>query len=199
KLYSYSDRSCVDSTTLSITVRPRPLAQFTVNQAIACAPFNFEFTNTSLRSTDYFWFSDGNQASVLTDRPDTLIGLDSQVVTISLVAINTGYSCPSDTTEMVIGTSRNPIADFVTNPDSGCGPLTVAFGNTSQFASSFYWDFRNGQSSSAQDTSMRFTAASTNDSTYTIKLYAYNWQGCPDSTEKDIVVHPDPAVSFTQT
>src|SRR5690606_23287344 len=49
KLYSYSDRSCVDSTTLSITVRPRPLAQFTVNQAIACAPFNFEFTNTSLR------------------------------------------------------------------------------------------------------------------------------------------------------
>ncbi|MDX5321081.1 MAG: PKD domain-containing protein, partial [Bacteroidota bacterium] len=199
KLLVYSDRGCVDSVSLSVFVRPRPLAQFTVNDTIACAPANFSFTNTSLRSTDYLWFSDGIFASVATNRPDTLVLADSQTFQIRLVALNANYSCPYDTTFINLGTSRNPIADFVTNPDSGCGPLSVAFGNTSQFASSFLWDFRNGQSSTATDTSVTFVSASQVDSTYTIKLYAYNWQGCPDSTEKDIVVHPQPAVSFTQT
>jgi|GEM_PF-350193 len=199
KIIAYSDRSCADSNSLTVTVRPTPLAQYTVNQQVACAPFTFVFTNSSERSTDYTWFSDGNFASTAINRPDSLVSADSQAFRIALVAYNTNYSCPYDTFFLDIGTSRNPIANFVTNPDSGCGPLTVAFGNTSQYASSFYWDFRNGQSSSAQDTSMTFAAASMVDSTYMIKLYAYNWQGCADSAEKDIVVHPNPDVTFTQT
>ncbi|MBI1221982.1 MAG: PKD domain-containing protein, partial [Bacteroidetes bacterium] len=199
KLYAYSDHGCADSVSLSVSVRPTPLAQFTINQQIACAPASFVFNNISQRSTDYQWFSDGNYSSSATNRPDTLVSADSQVVTIRLIAFNTNYSCPYDTTNMVIGTSRNPIAGFTTNPDSGCGPLTVSFGNTSQFASSFYWDFRNGNTSTAQDTSMLFAAASQVDSTYAIKLYAYNWQGCLDSAEKNIVVHPQPSASYSQT
>ncbi|TNE79082.1 MAG: PKD domain-containing protein, partial [Bacteroidetes bacterium] len=198
RMYATSDRGCIDSTTATVTVRPTPLAQFTVNQQIACAPFNFVFTNGSLRSSVYEWYSDGHFASAAEHRPDTLISLDSQVVRITLIANNT-FSCPADTAELTIGTSRNPIASFVTNPDSGCGPLNVAFGNTSQFASSFTWDFGNGQNSSASDTSMSFTAAAVNDSTYTIRLIAFNWQGCPDTTEASIVVHPNPTVSFTQS
>ncbi|HCS21022.1 MAG TPA: hypothetical protein DIW47_10770 [Bacteroidetes bacterium] len=198
RLIAFSEHGCADTFTSTVRVHPGPVASFGVNQAIACAPFNFEFTNNSINSTNFYWAVDGVYGYNQTTRPDTLISSDTQSVLISLVA-ETSFGCPNDTADMVIGTSRNPIADFVTNPDSGCGPLTVAFGNTSQFASSFFWDFRNGETSSSQDTSMSFDAALFNDSTYTIKLYAYNWQGCPDSTERDIVVHPNPDVTFTQS
>ncbi|MDX5321485.1 MAG: PKD domain-containing protein, partial [Bacteroidota bacterium] len=133
QLIAYSEHGCADTFTSTVRVHPGPVAIFGVNQQIACAPFTFSFSNQSINSNNFFWAVDSVYGYNQNVRPDTLVSLDSQSIRISLVA-ETSFGCPNDTAEMTIGTSRNPIADFVTNPDSGCGPLSVAFGNTSQFA-----------------------------------------------------------------
>lgn len=46
-----------------------------------------------------------------------------------------------------------PIASFMANPNSGCSPLEVLFNNNSQNASSYEWNFGNGNTASVGNTS----------------------------------------------
>ncbi len=197
-LVAISDRGCADSTTRTVTVRPAPEASFTVNQQIACAPFNFVFTNTSIKSTQYQWFTENTFTGNQVNRPDTLITNDTNRFRVRLIAFNNA-SCPPDTFVMPIGTAKDPEAQIAQLPDSGCGPLIVNFTDQSQFAVNRIWNFGNGISSSDNDTSVRFLAANTNDTSYFVRLISINWLGCRDTTYDTVKVFPQPNIQFTQS
>lgn len=196
KLIAYSLQGCRDSVTFPVTSRPLPDASFNVNDTIGCAPKSFVFTNTSILSNGYKWLVGNTQTSTLTNRPDTLIALSGQVVPIRLVATNQ-FNCKPDTAVRTLYTFGNPSPNFTSSADSGCGPLTVNFTNTTPDGSSYIWRLGNGNTANTTNSSTVYLPSQQNDSTYQVKLIANNIAGCKDSITKTIRVFPQPVSSFT--
>ncbi|MCS6820061.1 MAG: PKD domain-containing protein, partial [Chitinophagales bacterium] len=82
-----------------------------------------------------------------------------------------------------------PKANFSFEPFFGEAPFAVNFTNQSSNASSFQWDFGNGQTSIVPNPA---TLYSYND-TFEVKLKAFNELGCADSVSKKILVIPTEA------
>lgn len=76
----------------------------------------------------------------------------------------------SVTDSIQVGTDPGPIADFTSSLSSGCDPLDVAFTNQSQNATSYSWNFGNGNTANVNDLS---TQNQTYSSDATIMLVAY--------------------------
>lgn len=146
--YTYTNpaTTCTNSSTLSITVNPLPVASFSYD-TLVCTNAAVTFMNTSTGATSYAWdFGDGN-TSVGVNPSNTYIAAGMYPVT--LIAY-TAAGC-TDTTYLSIHVIAPPQAVFTLAPPSGCGPLLVSFTNTStgEFAS-YSWNFGNGQSSNLQ-------------------------------------------------
>lgn len=83
-------------------------------------------------------------------------------------------------------------ASFTSSVISGCAPLTVSFTNTSTGATSYQWNFGNGNTSTQASTSATFPSPGN----YTVTLTAYN--GSSNSTYSvTITVYALPNVNFT--
>ncbi|MES2780527.1 MAG: PKD domain-containing protein [Bacteroidota bacterium] len=197
KMIATTALGCKDSTSLSVNSRPFPVARFTVNDTLSCAPKTFTFTNTSILADNYIWRVNGNNTSVATSRPDTLIGTSGQSFVVGLIA-TTAFGCRPDTAQKTLQTINNPNPIFTTSIDSGCGPLDVNFTNGSSGATSYQWILGNGISNNSIHTSSTYVASILNDSTYQVKLIAFNGPGCKDSLSKTIKVFPKPISNFTQ-
>lgn len=97
---------------------------------------------------------------------------------------------------VVISQPEALIADFSINAVNGCAPLSIDFANTSQgIASSCYWDFGNGQSSTdCNATSYTFTTPGC----YSISLTINNGANCSSTMAIDsaVCVLPNPTAAF---
>ncbi len=77
-----------------------------------------------------------------------------------------------------------PVAMFTASEVSGCSPLSVSFTNTSQNASTFAWNFGNGQTTTVNDLS---TQGSVYTSNAVVQLIASEG-GCSDTMEIAIAI-----------
>jgi gliding motility-associated-like protein len=75
-----------------------------------------------------------------------------------------------------------PVAEFSASVTSGCEPLTVVFTNTSQNASTFSWNFGDGQSASSNDLSAQNHVFDVPFGAYTVTLTANQGPQCSDVT-----------------
>ena len=83
-----------------------------------------------------------------------------------------------------------PVASFSANPETGGVPLEVIFTNNSQNASSYEWDFGNGQFAAVNDESQQGTIYQ-DFGTYEVWLIADN-DLCADSVSLEIVTTVEP-------
>ena len=86
-------------------------------------------------------------------------------------------------------------ASFSVSDTVGCSPLTIKFTNNSSGATSYYWDFGNGNTSTLTTPSNVYTVAGK----YTVKLVATDASGNKDSmTQTSIIrVVADPLADFS--
>lgn len=89
--------------------------------------------------------------------------------------------------------AQSPVASFVMNPSQGCVPLNITFNNTSQFASSYQWDFGNGNTSTLANPSNVYTSSGV----YTITLTASGNNGATDVFSRQITISPRPQAAFS--
>lgn len=197
KMIATTALGCRDSSSFSVNVRPFPIAAFTVNDTISCAPKTFTFTNTSTLANNYTWRVNTTNTTTAFNRPDTVIATSGQTLQISLIATNI-FGCRPDTAQRSLQTIANPTPNFIASRDSGCGPLDVNFTNTSIGATSFLWSLGNGNSPSTTNTSTTYISSQQNDSVYQVKLIAFNGPGCKDSITRQIKIFPKPISAFTQ-
>lgn len=87
------------------------------------------------------------------------------------------------------------IAEFAVSPSRGCGSLTVSIQNFSINASTYYWDFGNGQTSSSPNPG---PITYTQPGIYPITLVASNSLTCnaSDTLRRLVVVRPTPSAAF---
>ncbi|PWH85430.1 choice-of-anchor L domain-containing protein [Brumimicrobium oceani] len=79
-----------------------------------------------------------------------------------------------------------PNADFEASPDFGYAPLDVTFINNSDPATTYYWDFGNGQTAVVNNTDDQYTTYF-EEGVYTVTLITEKGE-CSDETARNVVV-----------
>ncbi len=171
--------SCVDSTQQTITINPRPVADFTAPATVRCEPpFTVNFQDLSTGGvTGWQWdFGDGN-TSTLQNPAHTYTSYGS--FTVTLVATN-GFGC-TDTIRRTnyIRIQRASIS-IPSLPERGCIPYTTTFIPTItslDAVTSYNWDFGDGGTSTLPNPTYTYTT----QGTYTVRLIITTSTGCTDT------------------
>ena len=198
RLITNNSTGCADTTTQTVLVQPIVTAAFTsINNG--CSPLKVTFTNNSTGANSYLWnFGDGN-VSVSQNPTHTYnnITLSNQIYTVTL--ISTAISGCKDTATKIITVYPASVAAFTVDNISGCTPVKVNFTNTSTGATSYFWNFGDGatSSSSASTLSHTFVNIQTTATTYLVSLITISSNGCADTATQNIVVQPKIIAGFT--
>jgi PKD repeat protein len=175
-----------------------PVASFTVNQTAGTAPLTVQFNDTSANfPTSWNWSYQGivagnNTQTWFSTLQNTTASFTTGNYTIALNASNSyGYSISTQTTW--INVTAPPVASFTTNVTSGVKPLAVAFTDTSTNASSYYWMFGDGNTSTVQSPTFTYKIAGT----YTVNHsasngYTTNWSNQTNLITVLSVTDPNP-------
>jgi gliding motility-associated-like protein len=154
-----------------------------------CVPFTAVFNNTSLGGTSFQWsFGDGGTSK---DTHPQYVFSTAGTYTIQLVANDPSTCNLTDTFRSTIVISPNPTASFTYSPNPPQENTPVRFTNTSTGATSFEWQFGDGETLTT--TSMALVSHVYNETkTYNACLIAGNVYGCKDTTCKSFAAKVSP-------
>lgn len=164
-----------------ITIVPAPIVGFTgTDTAISCAPKTVVFTNSSNPNSSgnatYLWdFGDGSFSNQVNPSHTYTT---SGTYNVSLVVTN-GAGCTNVLNRSsYVRVAPKPTSNFTaTNNNSCSAPVTATFTNTSTGATSYYWEFGDGGTSTAASPTHNYTTSGS----FTVKLVTTNSNGCKDT------------------
>ena len=164
----------------SIEDQTPPTASFTFSQLEPTNYLEVTFSNASISSTDYLWdFGDGT--SSVEKEPVHIYTADGSY-TVKLTSsdkLNVG-----SIKEMVILlTAPAPIASFTFVADTADDKI-ITFKSTSSFATSYTWDFGDGNTGTGDSTINTYAV----DSTYMVTLIASNANGLMDTATRTVEI-----------
>ena len=179
---------CESTTSRDIVVYPMPKAEFTASPPLQTWPAaTVSFTNlTNSGNFSYLWrFGDGNTSTAY--EPTYTYGAPGNYM-VTLIVSND--RCIDSISHPVQVLPTPPIASFG-YIESDCGPLTVTLSNTSQYATTYLWDFGDGGASTAANPTYTWTVAGT----YRVTLIAYG-PGGQSVYDQIIEVYQTPVAYF---
>ncbi len=210
KLIGTNKYGCVDSSSKSVRVYPKPLSKFSLSNLSGCAPLDITTTNNSIpydtgsiAIMKFVWDFGNGKKAYSKDSSARYIASKTKdtVYTISLIGISE-HGC-MDTSYTTVRVYPKPLSRFTPSASSGCGPLKINYGNTSTpydtgsiSIMTFNWDFGNRISSTATYPSATYSDKINNDTTYIVKLIATSEHGCKDTSTKNILLHPNPKIQY---
>ncbi|MEO6134172.1 MAG: PKD domain-containing protein, partial [Ginsengibacter sp.] len=168
-----------DDTVKTIRLSPEVKALFTT-PAKGCVPYNAKFTNNSLGGLNFEWdFGDGT-----TSTEESPTHLYSQVgdFTVRLSAFDSTSCNLVDNASFTISVSSIPSASFTFNPLQPEENVPINFINQSLGATSYLWNFGDGDTSVVFNPRHIFPATGT----YKVCLEVTNDTGCSDDTCLDV-------------
>lgn len=163
-----------------------PNAQFSGSRDIcvnAAATFTNQSTQGSSPIISYTWdFGDGNSSTAV--NPTHYYSAPG-TYTITLVAQAANGQADSEVKVNYIVVRPKPQAGFLASANGCSLPVGVTYTNSTTGATSYSWNFGNGQNSTLQNPpTVNYTTAGT----YTVTLIATNASGCRDTITRPIVV-----------
>lgn len=170
-----------------VTLQLPPVASFSANVTSGCAPLSVSFTSNSQGVASYNWSFPGGTPSSSTAQNPTVVYNTAGSFNVSLTVANaSGNNTATETNFITVANS--PSASF-TNVVSG---NAAAFTNTSNNATSYSWNFGDGNTSTSASPTHTYAA----DGTYTVVLSATNACGTVTSTQTVVIATP-PVAGFT--
>ncbi|MNK09044.1 PKD domain protein [compost metagenome] len=181
--------NCSNIASTVVTVRPNPVAGFSSNAP--CANDSTVFLSTSsVPSPEVItsWLWDFNDGTVSAEEHPRHLFTSSGTHAVYL-KVTTASNCSATTSrDIEVKPEVNANFSFTPNSISAMDPK-VQFLNTSTNATSYLWDFDfEGQQST--ETSPEFTFP-TYVGAYSVKLVAYNDEGCKDSIIRIISIQDE--------
>jgi PKD repeat protein len=170
-----------------ITVVLPPVATIQASQTSGCSPTTIQFTGSNTVGLTHNWsFVGGTPATSALQNPVVVFSNAGTFLTTYTATNSAGSSSATQTITM--GAGATPAFQTVLNG------LLASFTNQSTGASSYLWDFGNGQTSTQAAPSHTYTQ----DGTYTVTLSATNSCGTTTATQTILVATP-PTAAFTQS
>jgi PKD repeat protein len=176
------------TSTTTITVTTAAVASFTADVISGCTPLTVNFTDQSIGTVDsWLWEITGATPSSSTNQNPTFTFDTPGTYDVTLTATNaTGDYTNTQTSYIIVTTT--PIVDFDVNFSGG----VYSFTNNTTGATSYSWDFDDGNMS----TDMNPTHTYTTDGIFVTTLTATNDCGSVTTTQT-ITVTSVPVVAFT--
>jgi gliding motility-associated-like protein len=187
---------CIDSLTkTNYIVVSAPTAAFAASPVTGCAPLSVNFQDQSSANgaaiANRVWFYGDNASGTSLNHVYTGNGQYSVKLVVTDAA-----GCKDSVTKTNLINASKPIAMFHTDKSTVCGGEVINFTNTSTGATSYTWNFGNGNTSSAYSPSYGYTSAGS----YTVKLIANGQFGCKDSIIKAAIIKVSvPSINFTMS
>lgn len=189
---------CSDTAQKNITLMPGATADFNITSPKGCAPLSVVLSNASLYSSDYRWYLNGQLFSTLPSPDPLVLSQPGTTYTIQLIALQS-LGCGADSITKTIKTNLRPVASF-TSFDSilPCTSLlTVKFTDMSTSANgainNWYWNFGDGQVSTASDPIHQFTTPGN----FLVSHYVMDDNGCiSDTVYKPFKNYGKPSIGF---
>ena len=178
-----------DVFTMTITVGQAPSASFSSSPALICQGETVTYQSTSTGASSLMWSFPGGSPSSSTLANPTVVYNTSGSFDVTLTVSNS-LGSDTETSTNYVTVADLPTAAFTTNVNS----LTVDFTDQSINASSYAWDFGDGNSS----TSANPTHTYANAGTYTVTLVVTNACGT-DQASTSVTVEATPAAVITSS
>ena len=188
-----TSNGCSDTTTETITIFPKPVADFIFNDE--CFGTSIDFTDTTTISsgniTNWNWnFDNGNNSAV--QHPSELYANDGNYNVRLIVSSDNGCT---DTITKNVNVWPLPVVDF--------SPTTVCLNDFTRFIDqsnvslgsniAWSWDFDDNTGSTVQSPIHNYTS----EGVYQVQLTVTTDKGCIDSVTKPVTVHPLPEIDFS--
>ncbi len=187
---------CSEDATFDIVIT-EPQAGLSADQNYGCAPFQVNFTNSSVDANTFIWdFGDGN---ISTNANPSHTYQSPGVYTVSLYASD--GTCGDTLIMDSLITVAGPEADFDALNLTGCAPLSTTFSdlsvnNPGAPLVSWQWSFGDGNSGSGPNPGHTYNQAGD----YDVRLIVLDADGCVDTVSKAAFIQPTfPRAAFTTT
>lgn len=184
---------CIDDETITVTVYPNPVVDFSASDTVGCQPLCVDFTNNSTISSGniagYFWTLGDGTTSTATTLSHCYN--DTGIYTVELTATSDNNCVTKLTKQGYITVNPLPVANFNFTPETASilDP-TIQFTEQSNGATEWYWYFGDGDSINNLITTPEHVYPTTQHGTYTARLLVVNQFGCTDETTHDVVITP---------
>lgn len=187
-----SDGTNITSCTFDLNVSG-PSAVFTSSPASACVNDDVTFTDASINAVSWSWdFGDGNTSSSAQNPVHAYITSGSFDVTLD---VTDAAGCTVSTTNAGAVVVNPPVAALNANPTVGCAiPHTVFFTDMSTLPDTWFWDFGDANTSTAQNPVHTYTAYGTFTVLLTVTDTIF---GCQDTASVVIQVEDVTPPSMT--
>ena len=184
---------CTDIETITVSVYPKPVVAFAASDTTGCQPLCVDFTNnstiTSGNITNYSWdLGDGN-TSTATSFNHCYTNTGTYTVELTATSDN---ACVTKLTKVdYITVNPLPVANFsFTPPTASILDPTINFVDHSNGATQWYWYFGDGDSINNLITTPEHVYPTTQEGTYTARLFVINQFGCTDQIVHDVIITP---------
>ncbi|WP_298732060.1 PKD domain-containing protein [uncultured Chitinophaga sp.] len=181
---NYCNAPQTDSITLRVAANV--VASFEA-PASGCAPATIQFNNTTSGGETFTWnFGDGSPLS--DEIYPTHVYQNPGTYTVTLQAVDNNTCNIRDETTRTIVISGSPSAGFSFTPSKPEENTPVRFVNESVGATSYHWDFGDGETSSETNPVHQYNTTGT----YNACLYATNQFGCTDTLCQEVAAIVSP-------
>jgi PKD repeat protein len=179
--------------TQEITVGVVPTSSFTIADDTGATPFTAVFTFTGSGADSYLWdFGDSSTTNNTAQNPVHTFSSNDDFL-VHVTATNTFGSTQSSDGTVHTGTAT--VASFTKDKTSGVAPLVVQFTSTATGATSYYWVFGDGSTSTLESPSHQYATVGV----YNANLTTFNTYSQSTSATQGITTGALPAASFTRT
>lgn len=181
-LFVTDSRGCSDTLTQALPANYRPLANFTADDTIQCAPVQIQFNDLTSITVPVTWsWNFGDNGTATTANPNHLYQQDGNY-TITLV-VTDANGCMDTFTRSQYVYLRHPVAGFVADSLYGCNPFEACFDASSTqsdtLIDTYNWQFGLGQGSQLSNADSICRTYSV-PGTYTVTLTVTDVLGCAD-------------------
>jgi PKD repeat protein len=173
-----------------ITVKPSPIADFSINGIGCTIPLTLNFNNLSSGGATYSWVFGNGQTSSAASPPSQTY--NSGGVYDAILTVTSANGCVDiDTQQVVVSNFQTAISV----PSVACVGQPVTFqDNSTAGANTWNWNVNGVGTSTNQNPTFTFN----NAGTYTVLLSSQNTNsGCSGNSSAEITIESTPSPSFT--
>ncbi len=171
---SFAPMGCNSSVILPDTVHViSPAAHFDVSTTEGCAPLGVTFSDQTMGAIQWFWdFGDGNTSTQ--QNPVHVYNVPG-VFSVTCIVTNSN-SCTDTLVKPSLIVVKGPGFVYQSpQPMNGCVPLSIHLNSSSIGYNNWYWDFGDGNTSTAQNPSHVYHSGGI----YVVRLITEAANGCP--------------------
>lgn len=191
-LIARDQNGCQTSRTIPnfVTIGPGPTATLTANPSQSCtAPLNVSFTGAGSSpngAVSFAWFfGDGNTSALQNPNNSYANGIWNPILIVT-----DAFGCQATDTGLVEVTVMQ--ADFAVESNSGCVGLPIQFYDSSNYATSWSWDFGDGGTSTLQNPTHSYSAPGN----YTVSLTA-TYNNCSNTYTQLVPINITTPINYT--